>query len=514
MINLSTYLESSALAHPNKTALIFDDAKWTFKQINENACAVANGLTKIGVTKGDRVTLFLPNGTEFFFWYFGILKCGAIVNPLNVMLKEKELDYLINDCKPKVIVTTRELSTEPLKIFSRDDCLVDKMIIIGGDNEDNILSFENFVEKQSMKFNCVQVKKDDLAAILYTSGTTGLPKGVMLTHTNLWTNGRHCVAWAETTYNDITVCALPLFHSYALTHVIAELWMAGGTIVWINRFDAGRCFEAMAKYKATAFHGVGTMFYAMVNHPNVDDYAKKINLRYCVTGAAATPEPVLNSWNEKFTGLSEGYGMTETSPVVMMNPITGKGVQKANSCGVPIVNEIEVAAVDMNNNPVKTGETGELVVRGMNVMKGYWNKPEATADTIIHGWLHTGDMVCFDEDGYCYVKDRIKDMIITGGFNIYPKEIEDFLYTHPAVGEVQVVGIKDGEKGELAVACIALQPGMSADQDEIITFCKNNIAVYKAPRKVLFFDELPKTVTGKLEKVSLRKMVKKKLSKS
>ena len=507
MINLASYLENSTIAHPDKTALIFDNEKWTYRQINERANAVANGLKEVGVTKGDRVTLFLPNCTEFFFWYFGILKIGAIVNPLNVMLREKELDYLIDDCKPKVVVTTHELSSEPLKIFSRDNCSVDKMIIIGGDNGENVLSFETFLENQSPIFNSVSVEADDIAAILYTSGTTGLPKGVMLTHTNLWVNGRHCADWAETTYRDITVCALPLFHSYAITHVVAELLMVGGTVVWLSRFDATECFEAMVKYKATAFHGVGTIYYALVNHPKLDEYAKKINLRYCVTGAAATPEPILKAWNEKFANLSEGYGTTEAAPVVFMNPLMGKGVQKANSCGIPIVEEIEVAAVDVGNNPVKAGEIGELVVRGSNVMKAYWNKPEATAETIIDGWLHTGDLVYFDDDGYCFVKDRIKDMIITGGFNIYPKEIEDFLYTHPAVGEAQVVGMKDKERGELAVACIALKSGMSATPDEIITFCKNNIAAYKTPRKVVFFDELPKTATGKLEKLSLKKML-------
>lgn len=506
-INLATYLENSALAHPDKTALIFDDQQWTFKQINEQANAVASGLLDLGVKKGDRVMLFLPNCTEFFFWYFGILKMGAIVNPLNVMLKERELDYLIGDCKPEVIVTTKELAEEPLKIFRQDGCSARRMVIIGGEEDDGIINYESWAPQQSRDFDSVLVEQDDVAAILYTSGTTGLPKGVMLTHTNLWINGRHCADWAETTYNDIGVASLPLFHSYAITHVMAELWMEGATLVWISRFDPVACFEAMAKYKATAFHGVATIYYALINHPRVDEYAAKINLRYCVTGAAATPEPILNAWNEKFTPLSEGFGITEAGPVVLMNPLSGKGVQKVNSCGFPIVPEIEVAAMDEKNNFVKTGEVGELVVKGPNVMKGYWGKPEETAQTLTDGWLHTGDMVYFDEDGYCYVKDRKKDMIITGGFNIYPKEVEDLLYTHPAVGEVQVVGVPDEISGEKAVACITLKPGAEATEEEIIKFCRDNAAVYKAPKKVSFFDDLPKTATGKLEKVTLREMM-------
>ena len=506
-INLATYLDQSTLAHPDKVALIFDDTQWTYRQISAQANAIANGLVALGVTPGDRVMLFLPNCTEFFFWYFGIMKMGAIVNPLNVMLKARELDYLVGDCKPSVIVTTRDLAAEPLKIFNRPECSARKMVILGGEEADNIIRYESWVARQSTVFDSLPVNEDDLAAILYTSGTTGLPKGVMLTHNNLWVNGRHCADWAETTYKDITVAALPLFHSYALTHVLAELWMEGGTVVWLSRFDPVKCFEAMATYKATAFHGVATIYYALVNHPQVDAYAKEIKLRYCVTGAAVTPEPILKAWNEKFTPLSEGYGITEAAPVVFMNPLPGKGVQKANSCGVPIVPEIEVAAVDENDNPVAVKEIGELVIRGANVMKGYWNKPDDTAKTLAGGWLHTGDMVYFDEDGYCFVKDRKKDMIISGGFNIYPKEVEDLLYTHPAVGEAQVVGVADEIKGEKTIACITLKPGMKATEEEIITFCRDNAAVYKAPREVVFLDELPKTATGKLEKQTLRKML-------
>ena len=250
------------------------------------------------------------------------------------------------------------------------------------------------------------------------------------------------------------------------------------------------------------------MYYAMLNEPAIDEYAKQINLRYCITGAAVTPETILSAWNEKFVPLTDGYGITEAAPVVLSNPIAGKGVQKVGSCGVPLVPEIEVAAFDENDRPVKQGEVGELVVRGPNVMSGYWNNPEATSEALRNGWLHTGDMICFDEDGYGYVKDRKKDMIVTGGFNIYPKEVEDLLYTHHAVAEAQVIGVPDLVKGELATACIALKSGHTVTEEEIIDFCKRNIADYKAPRIVQFYEELPKTATGKLEKVTLRKMFK------
>ncbi|MGO9021185.1 MAG: long-chain-fatty-acid--CoA ligase [Syntrophobacteraceae bacterium] len=506
-INLAYYLENSTAAHPDKVALICDDKKWTFKEVDERANAIANGLQEMGVEKGDRVTLFLPNVPEFFFWFFGILKAGAVANPLNVMLKQREIDYIIRDCSPKVLVTTKSVAAEPLKVFRNPEAGIGKMVVMGGNGEGDTVDSNFWIGKYPGTFESAAVGGDDLAAILYTSGTTGQPKGVMLTHQNLWTNARHCADWAETTYRDITVCALPLFHSYAITHVLAELWIEGGTVVWLSRFDPKGCLAAMAKYRATAFHGVATMYYALVNEPSVDEYAKQINLRYCVTGAAVTPEPILRAWNEKFTPLSEGYGTTEAAPVVFMNPLPGKGVQKVNSCGVPIVPEIEVAALDEHDNPVKQGEIGELAVRGPNVMKGYWNKPDATAETLRNGWLHTGDMVYFDEDGYCYVKDRKKDMIITGGFNIYPREVEDLLYAHPAVAEAQVVGVPELVKGEIAIACIALREGFKATEEEIIAFCKDNIANYKVPKQVRFFKELPKTATGKLQKVTLRKML-------
>ncbi len=507
-INLASYLENSVVAHPDKVALIFEDRKWTFTEINEKASAIANGLMDMGIEKGDRVSFFLPNVPEFFFWYFGVLKTGAVVNPLNVMLKEKEIQYVIDDCTPKVLVATKEVGADPLKVFRKKKSSIQHMIIIGDDKEKGTIHFEQWLTKYPTRFDSVLVEKDDVAAILYTSGTTGQPKGVMLTHNNLWTNARHCADFAGTTYKDIGVCALPLFHSYALTHVLGELWMEGGTLVWLKRFDAKGCLEAMAKYKATGFYGVGTMYYALLNEPSVDDYAEQINLRYCITGAAVTPEPILKTWNEKFTALTDGYGITEGAPVVISNPIAGKGLQKVNSAGFPIVPEIEVAVFDENDRPVKQGEIGELVMRGPNVMKGYWNKPEATAEALKNGWLHTGDMVYVDEDGYFYVKDRKKDMIVTGGFNIYPKEVEDLLYTHPAVAEAQVIGVPDLVKGELAVACIALKSGHTVTEQEIIGFCRENMANYKAPRHVRFFEELPKTVTGKFQKVSLRAMLK------
>ena len=503
--NVANYLENAMLAHPDKKALIFEEqGEWTFREVDEIVNQVANGLIGLGVKKGDRVTLFLPNCAEAFFFYFGIMKLGAIVNPLNMMLKTRELEYILADCEPKLIVTAKEAAEVPMKLFTRPDNKVEKMILIGGDERKNIINYEDWVKKASKAFDAVPVDGDDIAAILYTSGTTGQPKGVMLTHSNLWTNARHCADYAETTYKDTGVASLPLFHSYALSHVVGELWVSAATIVWQKRFDPTLTFEAMVKYKATAFHGVATMYYALVNHPKVDDYAKKIKLRYSVTGAAVTPEPILKAWNEKFTILSEGYGTTEASPVVCMNPLPGKGVQKANSCGFPIVPELEMDVFDENDKPVKVGEIGEMVLRGPHIMKGYWKNPEATAEALRSGWYHTGDLVYRDEDGYYFVKYRKKDMIVSGAFNIYPKEVEDLLYTHPAVAEVQVVGIPELIKGEEVVACIALKPGQTLTEEEVIKFCRENLAAYKAPKFVRFYPTLPKTVTGKLEKVTLR----------
>lgn len=510
-INVASYLENSMHAHPDKVALIFDDIQWTYRELNDEVNRIANGLVEMGVEKGDRITLFLGNCPEFFFWYFGILKMGAVVNPLNVMLKEREFEYVIKDCTPKIVVTSRELAAVPLNVLPLPDMNVQNTVVVGGIDDGSALNHETWVQNYPKQFDAIDVDSEDLAAILYTSGTTGQPKGVMLTHMNLWTNARHCADWAETTYQDIAVCALPLFHSYALTHVVGELLIEGGTVVWMKRFDPKDFLETMVKYQVTACHCVATIYHALLSHPDVDDYAQKINLRYCVTGAAVTPEPILRAWNEKFTPLSEGYGLTEAAPVVFMNPLPGKGQQKAMSCGIPIVSEIEVAAFDENDQPVAPGEVGELVIRGPNVMTGYWNKPEETAETLRNGWLHTGDLVSFDEDGYCYVKDRKKDMIARAAFKIFPKEVEDFLYTHPAVAEAQVIGVPDLIKGEEVVACIALKQGHELTENEVIQFCRQNMAAYKAPKYVRFFDSLPKTVTGKLEKMTLRETLMKEL---
>ena len=507
-INVASYLEQSAYAHPDKVALIFEDHRWTYRELNGGANRIANGLADMGIGKGDRVSLFLPNCSEFLFWYFGILKAGAVVNPINVMLKEKELEYVIEDCAPSLIVTSDSLAPIPLAVVRMSGNTIPVMTT-GSYDDTHILHYSQWVAGRPVEFASLETAIDNLAAILYTSGTTGQPKGAMLTHMNLWSNARHCADWAETSYRDVSVCALPLFHSYALTHVVGELLIEGGTIVWLERFEPGAFLDAMARHKATACHCVATMYHAIVTHPDVDDYAEQINLRYCVTGAAVTPEPILKAWNEKFTPLSEGYGLTEAAPVVFMNPLPGRGIQKTMSCGVPIVPEIEVAAVDAHDTPVPTGEVGELVIRGPNVMIGYWNKPEESAATLRNGWLHTGDLVAFDENGYCYVKDRKKDMIARAAFKIFPKEIEDHLYTHPAVAEAQVVGIPDEIKGEEVVACIALKGGHRITEQEIISFCRESLASYKAPRYVRFFEVLPKTVTGKLEKMSLRESLMK-----
>jgi long-chain acyl-CoA synthetase len=510
-VNLASCLEQSAHAHPGRVALIFEGQRWTFGELNAEANRVANGLADLGVEKGDRVSLFLPNCPEFLFWYFGALKMGAVVNPINTMLKERELEYVIRDCTPKILVTAEELATVPRLVFGLPEIGVKKLIVVQGKDGDGVIAHDAWVKRYPERFDAVPVEEDDLAAILYTSGTTGQPKGVMLTHLNLWSNARHCADWAETTYQDLSVCALPLFHSYALTHVVGELFIEGGAVAWLKRFDPTAFLEALAQYRATACHCVATMYYSLVNHPAVDDYARRIRLRYCVTGAAVTPEPILRAWNAKFTPMSEGYGLTEAAPVVFMNPLPGKGVQKIMSCGVPIVPEIEVGAVNDEGRPVAAGEVGELIIRGPNVMKGYWNKPEATAKSLKNGWLYTGDLVSFDEDGYCYIRDRKNDMISRSAFNIYPKELEDVLYTHAAVAEVQVVGIPDLVKGEEVVACIALKPGHKTAEEEFIQFCRKNLAAYKVPKFVRLFDSLPKTVTGKLEKMTLRKILLKDL---
>ncbi|MFA7465640.1 MAG: AMP-binding protein, partial [Syntrophales bacterium] len=250
-VNLASCLENSAHAHPGRTALIFEDRRWTFRELDAEANRIANGLVDLGVEKGDRVSIFLPNCPEFLFWYFGALKMGAVVNPINTMLRERELEYVVRDCTPKVLVTSEDLSAVPLHVYGLPETGIEKLIVVQGKESGGILSNEAWLKRYPAAFDAIPVERDDLAAILYTSGTTGEPKGVMLTHLNLWTNARHCADWAETSYKDLSVCALPLFHSYALTHVVGELFIEGGAVAWLRRFEPAAFLDAMARYQAT-----------------------------------------------------------------------------------------------------------------------------------------------------------------------------------------------------------------------------------------------------------------------
>jgi long-chain acyl-CoA synthetase len=351
------------------------------------------------------------------------------------------------------------------------------------------------------------VTPSDIACLQYTGGTTGTSKGAMLTHANLTTNAYLATDWLTLGQHgaEVMVAALPFFHVYALTCVMISTIMGGGSVVILPRFELRAVLNVIRKYHPTLFHGVPTMYVAMNHAPHLERYGLN-SLRVCMSGGAPLPVEVRDKF-EALTGrkLVEGYGLTETSPVTHLNPPTGS--PKVGSIGLPIA-ETEARIVDMDDGEreLAVGEIGELIIRGPQVMRGYWNKPEETAHVLRDGWLHTGDIARKDADGYFYIVDRLKDMIIAGGYNIYPREVEEVLFEFPKIREAAVIGVPDSYRGETVKAFVVLQPGTSATAEEIIAFCRGRLAAYKVPRMVVFRDSLPKSSVGKYLRRELRNL--------
>jgi long-chain acyl-CoA synthetase len=351
-------------------------------------------------------------------------------------------------------------------------------------------------------FDTVQTMPDDTAVILYTSGTTGRPKGAELSHFNMFFNAMICVEkLLPFAQDEVGLAVLPLFHSFGQTCIMNALLYGGGTITLLPRFEPQKALEIMARDRVTLFAGVPTMYFYLLNFPEVDKYDLSA-LRSCISGGSAMPVEVMRAFNAKYNvTILEGYGLSETSPVASFNHLDRP--PQPGSIGTPIWG-VEMRCVDAEGREVMVGELGEIVIRGHNVMKGYYKRPDATAESIKGGWFYTGDVAYKDENGYFFIKDRVKDMIIRGGFNIYPREIEEVLYVHPAVAEAAVIGVHDQALGEEVKAVVAFKPGQSATEQEIIDYCKERLAAYKYPRSVEIRDTLPKTATGKILKRELK----------
>jgi long-chain acyl-CoA synthetase len=515
MLNLSVFLEDSARRYPTKDAFVFMDIHLTYAQVNGAANQIANGLVAAGICPGDKVALSCLNVPYFPMVYFGILKAGAVVVPLSVLLKRDEVEYHLKDSDAKAYFCFLGAPGLPMLEeghagFLNTEACKDLYVITAKPTDaspiDGLKTMGMLMHGQSPVAETVATLAEDTAVIIYTSGTTGQPKGAELTHSNLTLNAILSAGLYEPTSEDTLLIVLPLFHIFAMTVMMNAGIYRGTTNVLLPRFDAEAVLKLMEKHKVTFFAGVPTMYWGLLNYrgDKFDLEGISSNLKKCLSGGASLPVKVLEDFEARFkVEILEGYGMSEGSPVVTFNQV-GPG-RKPGSIGTPVWG-VEVKIVDEDGREVPTGEKGEIVYRGHNVTKGYYNKPEANAKTIKNGWLHSGDVGTKDEDGFFYVVDRTKDMIIRGGLNVYPREVEDVMMKHDTVSLVAVIGIPDDQYGEEIKACVVPKEGHKVSVEELIQWTKERIAAYKYPRVIEFMDALPQSATGKILKKELRKL--------
>ncbi len=488
-MNLAQNLVDSAQRDPDQVALRLDDVTVTYGQFDAAAARVAGLLREKGVQPGDRVGLMVPNVPYFPIIYYGVLRLGAVVVPMNVLLKGRETTFYLSDNGAKVLFAWHDF-LESAETGARESG-AELVPVKPGE-------FEGLLQAATPAPEVVATADTDTAVILYTSGTTGTPKGAELTHVGLHTNAE---VTARTlmylTPQDVVLGALPLFHVFGQTCSMNTCVLMGATLTLLPRFDPTKALEIIQRDKVTVFQGVPTMYVALLNHPERKAYDTS-SLRLCNSGGAALPVEVLRGFDQAFDcKVLEGYGLSETSPVASFNHPDKE--RKPGSIGTPIEG-VEMSVFDDDDNEVTGDAVGEIVIRGHNIMKGYWNRPDATAAAIRNGWLHTGDMARRDDEGYFYIVDRKKDLIIRGGYNVYPREIEEVLYEHPAVAEAAVVGVPDPALGEEVAAAVVLKPDASATEDELREHVKSQVAAYKYPRHVFLVDQLPKGPTGKILK--------------
>jgi len=507
-------LVRAAQRHGDATATVFYGARLTYRQLHEQARRVASGLIRLGVRKGDRVAVMLPNCPQAVIAYYGALMAGAVVVMVNPLYMPRELRHQVDDSGARVMIAidlaypkVNQLNLEHVVYTGMQDYMPAPVRWIAPLKlkppriayRKGVLPWASLVGAEPIAEPVPVNPADDLALLQYTGATTGLPKGCMLTHRNLVANVLQTEAWLYRARRGpalVTLAALPFFHVYGMTTLMNFTIHVGGTMVLQPKFEAREAVKLIQKYRPSIFPGAPTMYVALNNLPDVQKY-RLDSIEACISGAAPLPVEVQAEF-ERLTGgrLVEGYGLTEASPVTHANPIWDR--RKEGSIGLPWP-DTECRIVDPETGEdVPVGEVGELLVRGPQVMKGYWNLPEATAETLRDGWLHTGDMARMDEEGYFYIVDRKKDLIIAGGFNIYPREVEEVLYLHRGVKEAAVVGVPDPYRGETVKAFIVPREGVTLDPEEIKQFCRQHLAAYKIPRIIEFRDELPKSLVGKV----------------
>jgi long-chain acyl-CoA synthetase len=492
MTNFASELSAAAAEAPERPAVKLDDIVLPYAALEEAAARAAGLLRSRGVGSGDRVGMQLPNVPYFPFVYFGALRLGAVVVPMNPLLKGREVEYHLSDSGAKLMVAWHDFAdaAEQGAAAAGADCIVVKP----GE-------FEPLLGSAAPVREVVEVGDDDPAVIIYTSGTTGTPKGATLMHRNLVAGAETGRDLVDAGPDTVTLATLPLFHVFGMNSVMNTSIRARGLLTMLPRFEPGKALAIIERDKVTTFAGVPTMYAALLHHPERDQFdISSVDL--CVSGGAAMPVEVLRGFDEAFGAkVLEGYGLSETTGMASFNLPDRE--RKPGSIGLP-VGGTEMKVVDPDGNEVARGERGEIVMRGPFVMKGYWNRDDATADVMRGGWFHTGDVATMDEDGYFFIVDRMKDLIIRGGYNVYPREIEEAFYEHPAVREVAVLGVPHESLGEEVGAAVALKEGSQTTVDELREFIKGRVAAYKYPRLIWLVDALPKGPSGKVLKREIK----------
>ena len=486
MTNLADNLTTSTQKYGDRPAVKLDDLVLTYAELQDGARRIVAMLKSKGIGPGDRVGMVLPNVPPFPVVFYGAISLGAVVVPMNPLLKGREVEYYLKDSGTSIVFAWQDMAEEAGK---GADAVGIECIEVGPDFADVLAGHEPDPEVASRE-------DDDLVVLLYTSGTTGQPKGAELTHHNMITNAATSAeTLVELTEEDVVMGCLPLFHVFGLTCGLNASVLKGSCLTLIPRFDAAKALEVVSRDKVTVFEGVPTMYAGMLHAEGAAE-ADMSSLRTCISGGSAMPVEVMKNFEKTFDCVVlEGYGLSETSPVASFNQPGQE--RKPGSIGTP-VRGVEMKVVDDDRKDVAEGQVGEIAIKGENIMKGYWGREEDTADAIQDGWFLTGDMAKQDEDGYFFIVDRKKDLIIRGGYNVYPREVEEALYEHEGVAEVAVIGIPDDDLGEEVGAAVALKDGHEVDGGELQAFAKERLAAYKYPRAVWIVDELPKGPTGKI----------------
>jgi long-chain acyl-CoA synthetase len=495
-VNVADLFARAAVYYPEKKALIFGTRSYTYGEMDRIIGALSRYLAGIGVSKGDRVSIYMPNRPEWIMFYYAIAKIGAISVCVPGAYKREEMKEVVTDSLSSVIISSEDM----LPQFPPPESipLVGKVIIV--ERDDILQSVLRGDHTPSLQVQAV-TSGDDPTAILYTGGTTGTPKGAMLTHRNLLYSAQNVAYHERMVPEDLGTCFMPLNHVFAQCHIMHTIFSSCATLILFPGFDMDRVVSAVLEHKVTRFYAVPTIFIRFLNNAESRRHLKSI--RYVFSGGTSMPAEIVRQWVEAFgIPIHEAYGMTEAASIVTFNHLFR---HKIGSIGMP-AGIIELKVVDEKDNEVPRGDQGEIIIRGPNIMKGYFEQPEETAAALRNGWFHSGDVGVFDEEGYLYIVDRIKDIIITGGENVYPKEVEDLLHQHKAVNECGVVGLSDREYGEAVTAFVTLKPNMTTDERELIAFCKEHMARYKVPKAIRFVADLPKTPQGKILRRELRKL--------